>query len=180
MLKKLTILSMVLGISSCVIASENIEEFKNGVSTLPSIAHLLSTEEQELSIFERLVSLLTRQEACFRIVEHEPEGRSDKIAEIRGNEPKQGAKAIVTMSLINKDERIYNLAVLPANEAVDFSKIARVNNSKRTMMAPLDRVEKLTSCGPGYIPPFSFSEELKIIVEPSLLGSVHLSEPNDT
>jgi Ala-tRNA(Pro) deacylase len=171
MLKKITMLTMMLSASSCVMASENIEELKKGVNTLSSIAHLLTAEEQELPIFERLVSLLTQQKADFRIVEHEPEGRSDKIAEIRGNEPKQGAKALVTMSPINKEERIYHLAVLPGNEALDFNKIANFTNSKRTMMAPLDRVEKLTACGPGYIPPFSFSQELKIIVEPSLLDN---------
>ena len=43
--------------------------------------------------FERIVALLTEAKANFRVIEHEAEGRSEKISVIRGNRPEQAAKA---------------------------------------------------------------------------------------
>ena len=37
-----------------------------------------------MSVFDRLVSLFTNENARFRVIEHTPEGRSDLVAGVRG------------------------------------------------------------------------------------------------
>ncbi len=46
-------------------------------------------------VFDKLVALLNDARAKFRVIEHEPEGRSEQISKIRGNDPSQAAKAMV-------------------------------------------------------------------------------------
>ena len=136
------------------------------------LAHLyeeLLPEEKSMPMFEKIISFLTRQMADFYVMEHEAEGQSDKIALIRGNEPKQGAKAIVTMSSPSRDEQIYYLTVLPGDESLDFGKLKKLIGIKSTSMAPLDHVEVMTGCVRGSIPPFSFSPQINIVVDQSLI-----------
>ena len=44
---------------------------------------------------ERLLALLDSRNAKYRVIKHEPEGRSEEISRIRGNDPAQAMKAIV-------------------------------------------------------------------------------------
>jgi Ala-tRNA(Pro) deacylase len=136
----------------------------------------LLAEEVSLSTFDKIVSVLKRHNARFRIVEHEPEGQSDKIAQIRGNEPQQGAKAILTMSSDKEGKSSFNLVVIPADSGLDFGKLKKHLGKKNTTMAPLDEMEKLTDCVRGSVPPFSFWPSINLLVDESLITRNHESE----
>ena len=172
MLRTITFASLFLGVSMSVYASDNLlTEVEGNYKPLSHLQEVLTPVEKELSMFDRIVSVLKRHNAEFRVVEHEAEGQSDKIAKIRGNEPKQGAKAILTMSTPTKGEPSYTLAVLPGDEALDFGKLKKLVGIKNTSMAPLDQVEKLTSCVKGSVPPFSFTSHISLVVDESLVKS---------
>ena len=47
------------------------------------------------AVFQRLVSLLDSHQARYRVIFHPAEGQSARVAEIRGTEPGQGAKAML-------------------------------------------------------------------------------------
>ncbi|HET9910969.1 MAG TPA: hypothetical protein VFQ13_03715 [Anaerolineales bacterium] len=61
-------------------------------------------------IHQRLRDLLDRENATCRVVEHEQEGRIEKIARLRANRIEQSIKSIVVQVRLNKKENIYCLA----------------------------------------------------------------------
>jgi Ala-tRNA(Pro) deacylase len=117
-------------------------------------------------MFEKLVALLEAQGARFRVIEHPAEGRSDLVARIRGTKPGQGAKAMLCRS-----EGAYVLAVLPGDRRVDFRKIAQVAGKRKATLATPEEAMKVTGCAIGAIPPFSFSPEVTLVVDPALIES---------
>lgn len=119
-------------------------------------------------VFDRLVALLEREKADFRVIEHEPEGRSEQISKIRGNLPSQAAKAMV-VAVKTSEGRRFVLAVLPGDRRVDFSGIARAVGGKKAALAAPEEAKRLTECEMGAVPPFSFSDELTLVVDPNLL-----------
>lgn len=65
-------------------------------------------------IHKQLCDLLDREGATYRVIEHEPEGRTEVIAKIRGNRIEQSIKSIVVQVRLNRKENIYCLANVPA------------------------------------------------------------------
>lgn len=119
-------------------------------------------------VFDRLVALLEREQADFRVIEHEPEGRSEQISKIRGNLPSQAAKAMV-VAVKTAEGRRFVLAVLPGDRRVDFSGIAKAVGGKKAALAAPEEANRLTGCVMGAVPPFSFNDELTLVVDPNLL-----------
>lgn len=71
-----------------------------------------------LSIHERLCALLDEHGAGYRVVEHEPEGRTEFIAKIRGNRPDQAIKSIVVMVRFGKKRGASRWPTYPATAAL--------------------------------------------------------------
>ncbi|MBM3532583.1 MAG: YbaK/prolyl-tRNA synthetase associated domain-containing protein [Alphaproteobacteria bacterium] len=120
-------------------------------------------------VFDRLVALLEGEKADFRVIEHEPEGRSEHISKIRGNHPSQAAKAMV-VAVKGPEGRKFVLAVLPGDRRVDFSGIAKAVGGRKAALAAPEEAKRLTECEMGAVPPFSFSGELTLLVDPNLLN----------
>jgi Ala-tRNA(Pro) deacylase len=118
----------------------------------------------EVGVFERLVALLESNHARFRIVEHPAEGRSEVVAQLRGTQASQGAKAMFCRSV-----GTFVLAVLPGDRKVDFKKVARAVGKRKAGLATPEEAMRETGCVIGAIPPFSFSPKLKLVVDPALL-----------
>ena len=119
-------------------------------------------------VFDRLVALLEAEKADFRVIEHVPEGRSEHISKIRGNLPSQAAKAMV-MAVKTAEGRKFVLAVLPGDRRVDFAGIAKAVGGKKSSLAAPEEAKRLTECEMGAVPPFTFSDELILLVDPDLL-----------
>ncbi|MCW5746153.1 MAG: YbaK/prolyl-tRNA synthetase associated domain-containing protein [Alphaproteobacteria bacterium] len=120
-------------------------------------------------MFERIVELLRRETATFRIIEHEPEGRSDRISAIRGNDPGQAAKAMVLDVRGGGNGRQYVLGILPGNRKLDFAAVARHFGARKCGFASPETAQLLTGCAMGSVPPFAFDARLAIVVDPDLL-----------
>jgi len=121
------------------------------------------------TIYDSLVSLLDREGANFRVIEHPSEGRSDLVAAIRGTEPGQGAKAMLCKS--KDDDRHLILAILPGDKKLDFKKVATAAGIKKATLASAEEAERETGCVIGAIPPFTFSSRIDLIVDPGLTGT---------
>ena len=117
-------------------------------------------------IHEQLKSLLTREGADFRVVEHEAEGRTDLIAKIRGNRTEQAIKSIVVMIRFGKDAPRYALANVPGDCRVDLKAIRDLFGGTQSAFAPREKAEELTGCVIGSIPPFSFNDALEVLADP--------------
>lgn len=119
------------------------------------------------TMFDRLVTLLEREQARFRIIHHPAAGTSASVAEIRGTRPEQGAKAMLCQVAGLPDR--YVLAVLAGNRRLDFRKTGQAVGGKKASLVPPEEATQLTGCVMGAVPPFSFWPNVTLIADPRLL-----------
>ena len=127
-----------------------------------------------INVYEKLIELLDREKAEYRIVEHEPEGQTEWVSQIRGNHLSQAIKSLVVLVKIGKKESRYYLANVPGDCRVNLNAIKTLCNGTHVMFAPSQRVAELTGCVSGAIPPFSFHEDLFVLAVPSLFENEEL------
>lgn len=117
-------------------------------------------------VHEQLIHLLDRQGATYHVIEHEPEGRTEVIAKIRGNKIEQSIKSIVVQVRLNRKDNLYCLANVPGNCRIDFDGIKNHFQADSVAFASRDKAQELTGCAIGAIPPFSFSDQLQVLADP--------------
>jgi Ala-tRNA(Pro) deacylase len=117
-------------------------------------------------IHQQLRALLDKESAAYRVVEHEPEGRTEMIAKIRGNRIEQSIKSIVVQVRLNRKENIYCLANVPGDCRIDFDGIKSYFHADSVAFASREKAQELTGCAIGAIPPFSFSDRLQVLADP--------------
>jgi Ala-tRNA(Pro) deacylase len=122
-------------------------------------------------VFDRLVALLTEAKANFRVIEHEAEGRSDKISVIRGNRPDQAAKAMVLDVRGGGGGRRNVLAILPGSRKLDFAAVAALFEARKCGFASPETAQELTGCAMGAVPPFALNPALSVVVDQDLLAN---------
>ena len=116
---------------------------------------------------ERLLALLDSHDARYRVIEHEPEGRSEEVSRIRGNDPAQAMKALVlSVSGRGKGKRAV-MAVIPGNQRLDMKALLSHVSAQKGRFATSEEATVLTGCVMGAIPPFSFHKDLTLIVDHS-------------
>ena len=117
-------------------------------------------------VHTQLVTLLQREGATYRVVEHEPEGRTEVIAKIRGNRIEQSIKSIVVQVRLNKKDNLYCLANVPGDCRIDFDGIKNHYQAESVAFASREKAQALTGCLIGAIPPFSFNDQLQVLADP--------------
>jgi len=122
-------------------------------------------------VFDQIVALLDEAKAKFRVIEHEAEGRSEKISVIRGNRPDQAAKAMVLDVRGGGGGRRNVLAILPGNRKLDFAAVARLFEARKCGFASPESAQELTGCAMGAVPPFSLNPALSVVVDEDLLAN---------
>ncbi|MCC6298788.1 MAG: YbaK/prolyl-tRNA synthetase associated domain-containing protein [Anaerolineales bacterium] len=117
-------------------------------------------------IHEQLCTLLNNEGAVYRVIEHEPEGRTELIAKIRGNRIEQSIKSMTLQVRLTRKENIYCLANVPGDCRIDFEGVKRHFNADSVAFAARDKAQALTGCVIGAIPPFTFSDQLHVLADP--------------
>jgi len=110
--------------------------------------------------------LLDAEEAEYRVIEHEAEGRTEHIAKIRGNRIEQSIKSIVLQVRLSKKQNVYCLANVPGDCRIDFTGVKRHFEASSAAFAKPEKAQELTGCVVGAIPPFSFSDQLSVLADP--------------
>jgi Ala-tRNA(Pro) deacylase len=126
-------------------------------------------EIQKEDTYTQLIALLDEHGARYRLIDHEPEGRTELVSAMRGNRLEQAAKCIVLMVKIGKKVTKYVLAVVPGDAKVDLQAVKALMHGTYIAFASSDIAERLAGSVAGTILPFSFSPELDLVVDPSLL-----------
>jgi Ala-tRNA(Pro) deacylase len=121
--------------------------------------------------YSQLMDLLAG--ARYRVMDHEPEGRTDAASAIRGHRLEQAAKCMVVGIKSDRGTR-YVLAVIPGHRRVDFKRLRRLLDGRDAVLAPPADAERLAGCVSGSIIPFSFHHELELVVDPDLLEQPEL------
>lgn len=120
----------------------------------------------ESDVHAQLRALLDRESASYRVIEHEPEGRTEIIAQIRGNRIEQSIKSMVLQIRLSRKENIYCLANVPGSYRVDFDRVKHYYDADSVAFAKREKAQELTGCVIGAIPPFSFNERLQLLADP--------------
>ncbi|MGE5642865.1 MAG: YbaK/EbsC family protein [Byssovorax cruenta] len=115
---------------------------------------------------EQLRELLDKEGATYRLIEHEPEGRTEVIAKIRGNRIEQSIKSMVLQVRLTRKENIYCLANVPGDCRVDFEGVRSYFQADSVAFAKREKAQALTGCVIGAIPPFSFHDQLHLLADP--------------
>src|SRR5215813_8587625 len=124
--------------------------------------------------YTRLIAYLDENHVPYRLIDHEPEGRTEIVSAMRGNQVSQAAKCIILMIKIGKKVTRYVLAVVPGNTRVDMNAVKALLQGTYASFASKDIAERLAGSVAGTVLPFSFSPELELIVDPSLLENDEL------
>lgn len=120
-------------------------------------------------MYSRLMALLDEQGARYRLIDHAEEGRTEVVSEMRGNKLAQAAKCIVLMVKIGKKVTKYVLAVVPGDAKVDLQAVKSLFQGTYISFASTEIAERLAGSVAGTVLPFSFTSELELIVDPTLL-----------
>jgi len=119
-----------------------------------------------IDVHKHLCDLLDQQGATYRVIEHEPEGRTEIIAKIRGNRVEQSIKSIVVQVRRKGKDNLYCLANVPGDCRIDFDGIKHLFQADSVAFAARDKAQELTGCVIGAIPPFSFNDQLRVLADP--------------
>jgi len=127
-----------------------------------------------METYAKIIAFLKEKGVSYRELEHEAAGRSEEVAKVRGSQMHQGAKAMVLEGKLNKEERCYFLAILPADYRLDFKAIADYVQAEKVSLASPEKVLELTGCVVGTVPPISFNPGLTVLADPALLDNQEL------
>ena len=124
--------------------------------------------------YDRLIKLLDESKATYRLIDHEPEGRTEIVSPMRGNELKAAAKCIVIMLKIGKKEKKFILGVVPGDAKVDLDGIKALYGGSYVSFATPEIAEELSGSVVGTVLPFAFDDRLEMLVDPQLLENEEL------
>ena len=119
--------------------------------------------------YTQLIGFLDQHGVQYRLIDHAPEGRTEIVSPMRGNALQQAAKCIVMMVKIGKKVTKYVLGVVPGDARVDLSAVKALLGGTYISFASAEIAERLAGSVAGTILPFSFHDDLELVVDPSLL-----------
>ena len=122
-----------------------------------------------LHTYETLIALLDGHKASYRLIDHAPEGQTDKVSALRGHPVAAAAKCIVLIVKIGKKTSRFVLAVVPGDARVDTAKVKSLfSGATYAGFAAADVAERLAGSVAGTVLPFAFHPDLMLIVDPSI------------
>ena len=121
--------------------------------------------------YERLVAFLNQRGVSYRVIDHPPEGRTEVVSAMRGDDAHHVAKCMIMLIKQGKKITRYVLAVVPGNAKVDFQAVKSLLQATYVAFASPETAVALSGAPNGAVLPFSFDASLYLIVDPSLLDS---------
>lgn len=120
-----------------------------------------------MQVYSNIIGILKDAGAEYQVSEHGAVRTSAQAAKVRGAELKTGVKAMVLKSL----EGRFMLVLLPADQRVDFKKVAELEGTTRVALAAEEEVFKVTGCRLGGVPPFGHKTKLKTYMSKDVLSN---------
>src|SRR3979490_1318828 len=114
--------------------------------------------------YPKLITLLDANKASYRLIDHAPEGQTDKVSALRGHPVAAAAKCIVLIVKIGKKTSRFVLAVVPGGGRVDPAKVKSLfGGASYAGFAAADVAERLAGSVAGTVLPFAFHSDLILI-----------------
>jgi Ala-tRNA(Pro) deacylase len=124
--------------------------------------------------YERLLALLDKNQATYRLIDHDPEGRTEVVSAMRGHPVEAAAKCMILMIKLGKKVTKYVLGVVPGTARIDLNAVKALWGASYVSFASPDIAEELSGSVVGTVLPFSFDDRLELVVDPEVLKSAEL------
>ena len=134
----------------------------------------VTQERTEPVAYRALLGLLDAVRVPYRLIDHEPEGRTDLASDLRGHALSDAAKCMVVALHYRDEQPRHVVAVVPGDSRVDLKAVRRLYGAADARLAPAEVAQDLSGCVIGTIMPFSFDPRLGVVADPRLLESEHL------
>jgi len=121
-----------------------------------------------VALHERLLRMLAEVGVAYRMVRHATEGRTEAASRLRGHPLRSAAKAMVVGVKLRKHSTFYVLVVVRGDREIDMPAVARLYGGKRAGLAPPHIAIGVTGCPMGAVPPFSFRDDLPVVMDEAL------------
>lgn len=122
-----------------------------------------------MNAYAQLTGILDDGGAEYRLIHHEPEGVTTLASSLRGHALSQAAKCIVVRIKLSKKVNKFVLAVVPGDQRVALDVLREMWAGTYVSFATKETAEELSGCVSGTIIPFSFHEDLELVVDRTLL-----------
>jgi Ala-tRNA(Pro) deacylase len=120
-------------------------------------------------MYDKLIEFLDANKASYRLIDHAPEGQTDKVSALRGHAVEAAAKCIVLIVKIGKKNSRFVLTVVPGNARIDTNKVKSLfSGATYVGFASADVAERLAGSVAGTVLPFAFHQDLMLIADPSI------------
>jgi len=116
-------------------------------------------------MYTRLISLLEECGAHYRVIDHAPEGRTEIVSPLRGNDLRDAAKCLILIVKTSGKSKKYVLAVVPGDRKLSWAMVKGLYRATYVGFASSDVAEDLAGSITGTILPFSFTPKLELIVD---------------
>jgi Ala-tRNA(Pro) deacylase len=123
----------------------------------------------ENDAYRRLIDQLDAADARYRLIDHAPEGRTELVSAMRGHDVSAAAKCLIIMVKIGKRERRHVLAVVPGDARLDLATVKAMMGGTYAGFADTPTAERLAGSVSGTVLPFSYSPDLELVADPTLL-----------
>ncbi len=124
--------------------------------------------------YEHLISLLDAASVDHHVIDHAPEGTTDKVCALRGHPASQAAKCIVLRVKVDRRTTRHVLAVVPGDRRVDLGAVRKLFDARYVGFSDAETAERLARAVPGTVLPFSFDPDLEVIADPDVVAQPRL------
>ncbi|NIK58084.1 YbaK/EbsC family protein [Kribbella shirazensis] len=120
--------------------------------------------------YRRLIELLDEAAVSYKLIDHEPEGTTEKVSGLRGHPVSLAAKCIILIVKPDKRTTRHVLAVVPGDCRVDLDAIKQLYGARYVGFADHATAERLARTVPGTVLPFSLDPALELIADPAVIA----------
>ncbi|MFE9439916.1 YbaK/EbsC family protein [Streptomyces sp. NPDC006602] len=124
--------------------------------------------------YERLISLLDTSSVAYRLIDHAPEGTTDKVSALRGHPASEAAKCLVLRVKVEWRTTRHVLAVVPGDRRVDLDAVRALFDARYVGFSDSETAERLARAVPGTVLPFSFDPGLEVVADPHVVAQPRL------
>jgi Ala-tRNA(Pro) deacylase len=124
--------------------------------------------------YQRLISLLDSTATAYELIDHEPEGTTEKVSALRGHPVSEAAKCLILIIKIDRRVTRYVLAVVPGDRRVDLKAVRALFGARYVGFCDAATAERLAHAVPGTVLPFSFDRDLELLADPDVIAQPRL------
>ncbi len=116
---------------------------------------------------ENIKSLLDSNFIPYELIAHEPVLSAQDTARVRKIAISDAVKSLI-VEFRRADKTFLVCAAIRADRTLDLKKLKAILQADDARLAALDKIESLTGCAPGGVPPFGHTPRISVLADKSL------------